>query len=121
MRIRIENPMTPIMMILAIFLLVSGVFLVFAVLMQHGKSHGLSGAIAGGAETFFGKEKGKRWDKLLSKLTTIVSALFVVAALALFVILPDVKEAHDFSNNNWSISPYQSMTTTEYEPEKADK
>ena len=113
--------MTPIMLILAIFLLVAGAFLVFAVLMQHGKSHGLSGAIAGGAETFFGKEKGKRWDKLLSRLTTIVSALFVVAALGLFVLMPDVKEAHDFSNDNWGISPYQSTVTTEYEPETADK
>ena len=113
--------MDPIMMILAIFLVVAGVFLVAAVLMQHGKSHGLSGTIAGGAETFFGKEKGKRWDKLLSRLTTIVSAFFVVVALVLFVLIPDVQEKHDFSNDNWSISPYQSMTTTEYETEAEKK
>lgn len=113
--------MTPIKMILAIFLLVAGVFLVVAVLMQHGKSHGLSGAIAGGAETFFGKEKGKRWDKLFSKLTTIISALFVVAALALYIVMPNVEQKFDYSNDNWDISPYQSMATTEYEPEKAEK
>ena len=106
---------------LEIFLLVAGLFLVVAVLMQHGKSHGLSGTIAGGAETFFGKEKGKRWDKLLSRLTTIVSALFVVAALALFVLMPDVSLKEDFSKDNWGLSPYQSIATTEYEPEKADK
>ena len=32
--------------------------LIAVVLMQHGKQQGLSGAIAGGAETFFGKNKG---------------------------------------------------------------
>lgn len=106
---------------LEIFLLLAGAFLVFAVLMQHGKSHGLSGAIAGGAETFFGKEKGKRWDKLLSRMTTIVSALFVVAALGLFIMMPDVEHKLDYSGDNWGISPYQSSVTTEYEAEKADK
>lgn len=106
---------------LEIFLLITGIFLVVAVLMQHGKSHGLSGTIAGGAETFFGKEKGKRWDKILSKATTVVSGLFVVAALALFVLMPDVEQKFDFSNNNWSISPFASISTTEYETDVEDK
>lgn len=106
---------------LEIFLLVAGVFLIVAVLMQHGKSHGLSGTIAGGAETFFGKEKGQRWDKILSKVTTIVSALFVVAALGLFIAMPDVEQKFDYSNNNWSISPYASIATTEYETDVEDK
>ena len=113
--------MTPIMIVFSIFLIIAGVFIVFAVLMQHGKSHGLSGAIAGGAETFFGKEKGKDWDKRFSKLTTIVSAVFVVAALVMFILAPDVSYKLDYSEDNWSISPYQSSVTTEYEAEKADK
>ena len=61
-------------LIFEILLLVAGVFLVAAVLMQQGKAHGLSGAIAGGAETFFGKEKGKRYDRLISRWTTIIGA-----------------------------------------------
>ena len=76
-------------------LLVMGVFLFVAVLMQHGKDHGLSGTIAGGAETFFGKDKGTRIDKLLGKLTTIVGIVFVVIVVV-YVIQPDYTS--DYSN-----------------------
>ena len=74
------------MLALQIALIVLGVILVIAVLMQHGKSYGLSGTIAGGAETFFGKEKGKRIDKVLSRATTVIGALFMIASLAAFVL-----------------------------------
>jgi preprotein translocase subunit SecG len=67
-------------------LLFFAVFLVIAVLLQHGKTHNLSGSIAGGAETFFGKERGRTIDKVMSKLTSVVSVLFVVAVLVLYVI-----------------------------------
>lgn len=73
-------------LILGIILLVAAIFLIIAVLMQSGKSRKLSGAIAGGAETFFGKEKGKAIDKKLSKLTAIVAIVFVVLTLVAFVI-----------------------------------
>ena len=73
-------------LIIGIVLLVSSIFLVIAVLMQNGKSHGLSGAIAGGAETFFGKNKGKTIDKKLSLFTTIVSIVFVLIVIVAFVI-----------------------------------
>ena len=106
---------------LIIIHVIISIVLILVVLMQHGKQQGLSGAIAGGAETFFGKEKGKDWDKRFSKLTTIVSAVFVVAALVMFILAPDVSYKLDYSEDNWSISPYQSSVTTEYEAEKADK
>ena len=77
-------------------LLVMGVFLIVAVLMQHGKDHGLSGTIAGGAETFFGKDKGTRIDKLLGKLTTIVGIAFVVIVVVVYVVQPDYSS--DYSN-----------------------
>ena len=64
-------------------------FLVVAVLMQHGKSHGLSGTIAGGAETFFGKDSGSKIDKLLNKFTTIIGIVFVVLVLLVYFIQPD--------------------------------
>lgn len=66
-------------------LLFFAVFLVVAVLLQHGKNHNLSGTIAGGAETFFGKEKGKTIDKMLSKLTTVVAVIFVILVIVLFI------------------------------------
>ena len=67
-------------------LLFFAIFLIIAVLLQHGKTHHLSGSIAGGAETFFGKEKGKTIDKLLSTVTSIVSVIFVVAVVILYVL-----------------------------------
>ena len=73
-------------LILGIVLLVAALFLVVAVLMQSGKSRRLSGAIAGGAETFFGKEKGKAIDKKLSKITAIVAIVFVVVTLVAFIV-----------------------------------
>ena len=62
------------------------VFLVVSVLMQHGKASQLSGTIAGGAETFFGKTKGRTIDAMLSKVTTVVSIIFVVVVLLVYVI-----------------------------------
>lgn len=73
-------------MIFGIILLVFAVFLVVSVLLQHGKAHHLSGTIAGGAETFFGKEKGKTIDRMLSVITSIVSVAFVIMVLVLYII-----------------------------------
>jgi len=67
-------------------ILVFAVFLVVAVLLQHGKTHNLSGTIAGGAETFFGKEKGKTIDKILSTVTSVVAVIFVIAVIVLYVL-----------------------------------
>lgn len=77
-------------------LLAMGAFLIVAVLMQHGKDHGLSGTIAGGAETFFGKDKGTRIDRMLGKLTTIVGILFVVIVIVVYVVQPDYSS--DYAN-----------------------
>jgi len=57
--------------------------LIAVVLMQHGKQQGLSGAIAGGAETFFGKNKGRTIDAVLKKVTAVVAILFVISSLGL--------------------------------------
>ncbi len=60
--------------------------LIVMVLMQSGKTQGLSGSIAGGAETFFGKNKGKTIDGILSKLTSVVAVLFIICSVALSVV-----------------------------------
>jgi preprotein translocase subunit SecG len=56
------------------------------VLLQSGKRSGLSGAIAGGADTFMTKSKAKTWDAKLAKLTKWVAALFVILTLVLNLI-----------------------------------
>ena len=90
--------------ILPIFLLLMGVFLVAAVLLQHGKSHGLSGTIAGGAETFFGKDQGGRIDRWLGRLTTIVGIAFVAVVILVYIIQPDyeITTAHSAAWKNLS-------------------
>lgn len=70
---------------LGILLLIMAIFLIISVLMQSGKSKRLSGTIAGGAETFFGKSKGRSIDSVLSKLTTIVAILFVLVVIIVYV------------------------------------
>jgi len=55
--------------------------LIAVVVLQSGRSAGLSGSIAGGAETLFGKKKGM--DELLGKVTIVVAILFGATALGL--------------------------------------
>lgn len=70
-----------------IVLLVMAVFLIVAVLMQSGKDKKLSGTIAGGAETFFGKASSDKWDKKLSVLTTVVAIIFVLVVIAMYIFV----------------------------------
>ena len=70
---------------IGIILLAAALFLVVAVLLQTGKSQGLSGTISGGSETFFGKNKGKSRDKKLATITIIVAVLFALIVLGVFI------------------------------------
>lgn len=81
--------MTKVDIVFAIILLVAAAFLTIAVLMQSGKSHNLSGTIAGRADTFFGKTKGKTIDRVLSKLTTVVAIVFALLVIVVYVIQDD--------------------------------
>ncbi len=79
--------------VIGVLLIIMGIFLVISVLMQSSKNHRVSGSIAGGAETFFGKQKGKTLDAVFNKLTTVVTIIFVILVLALCFILPTAEEA----------------------------
>ena len=72
---------------LGIVLVVMAVFLVIAVLMQSGKDKKLSGSIAGGAETFFGKTKGTQYDKILSRMTTVIGVIFAILCVVMYVVV----------------------------------
>ena len=74
--------------VVGIVLILVALFLILAVLFQSSKNARLSGAIAGGAETFFGKAKGKGIDKKLNKLTVIISIVFAVTVLVVYAIQP---------------------------------
>ena len=71
--------MNGLVLAFTIIQLLAGIFL----LLQSGKSSGLSGAVAGGAETFFSKGKAKTLDGTLAKMTKWVALAFVVLTLVL--------------------------------------
>ena len=79
--------MTTLELILTIIQLISGLAVTVIVLMQSGKSAGLSGAIAGGAETFLSKGKAKTLDATLAKATKWFGLVFVVLTLVLPVLM----------------------------------
>ena len=60
--------------------------LVAIVMLQSGKSAGLSGSIAGGADTFLSKNKAKSLDAKLAKMTKWVAIAFILVTLALSLI-----------------------------------
>jgi len=57
------------------------------VLLQSGRSAGLSGSIAGGAETFFGKNKARTYEALFSKLTGWLAIAYIVITVILVFLL----------------------------------
>ena len=78
--------MSAITIILTIIQVLSGVAVTAIVLMQSGKSAGLSGAISGGAETFLSKGKAKTWDAKLAKASKWFALAFVILTLSLHFV-----------------------------------
>ena len=78
-------PITEI--IFGIILALVSISLVVAVLMQPGKDKRLSGAIAGGADTFLSKGKAGKLDQLINKLTVALCVVFFVVILVLYCIV----------------------------------
>ncbi|HEX9061402.1 MAG TPA: preprotein translocase subunit SecG [Clostridia bacterium] len=73
--------------IVNIFQIIFAVSIIVIVLLQSGKSAGLSGTIAGGAETFFGKNKGRTVDAMLSKYTSFAAIFFLIMSVALQLLV----------------------------------
>ncbi|MCL2023682.1 MAG: preprotein translocase subunit SecG [Oscillospiraceae bacterium] len=71
--------------ILGALLIVACLAIVALVLLQEGKSQGLSGAIAGGAETFFGKNKSRSIEAKLVRITRVAAIVFFSLVLGTFL------------------------------------
>ena len=78
--------MNAVVIIIDIFLILIAAVLILLVLMQEGQSQGL-GAISGGAETFFGKNKAKSLEGKLAKITKIAASVFIVLAIVSTIIV----------------------------------
>ncbi|ASR49580.1 preprotein translocase subunit SecG [Paenibacillus kribbensis] len=66
---------------LKVLLIVFSIAVIAVVLLQKGKSAGLSGAISGGAEHLFGKTKARGMDLILQRATAVLGACFMIVAV----------------------------------------
>ena len=72
--------------VLIILIIISSIILIASILLQSGKSAGLSGSIAGGAENLFGKKKARGYEAILEKTTAISAIVFMLATFINSVI-----------------------------------
>ncbi len=73
-------------LILSIILVLLALVLIAVVLLQEGKTAGISGAVGGGADTFLSKNKAKSWDAKLARWTKWIAIAFVVLALVVCLL-----------------------------------
>ena len=78
--------MSTMSIIFTIIFLLASLVLIVSVLMQSGKSAGLSGSIGGGAEQLFGKQKARSLDAMFEKMTTAAAVVFMLSAIVLMVL-----------------------------------
>lgn len=83
--------MTALEIALGIVITVIAAILVVCVLFQSGKEKSLSGSIAGSAEGFFSKNKIQTRDKILSRITTVLSIVLVVIVVVMYIYIAAVK------------------------------
>lgn len=66
-----------------VLLIIDCIALITVVLLQESKSNGLSGAISGGAEQLFGKQKQRGIDLFLHRLTIILAIIFFIILIGI--------------------------------------
>ncbi len=75
--------MDALKLILTVVYLLVCVGIIVLVLRQDAKNNGLGGAIAGGANTYWSKNKGRSKQGILNKLTIILGAIFIILSVVL--------------------------------------
>ena len=73
--------------VISILLFIICIALAGMVLLQQGKSAGLSGAISGAAESYFGKNKARTMEGKFERITKILAACFIILALVLYFMI----------------------------------
>lgn len=95
--------------ILLSVLLLAAIFIVVAVTLQKSEKDGLSGTIAGGSETYYGKDKSIQTGKTLSKWTMIIGIVFALAVVAAYVMQPDYVQSYNNLDYWHSVSEFSSI------------
>jgi preprotein translocase subunit SecG len=65
-----------------VLLVIVSLLLITVVVLQSGKSAGLSGAISGGAEQIVGKQKARGLEAVLNKITVVLGVIFFLLTMA---------------------------------------
>ena len=74
-------------LIATIVVSIVSIILIIAVVVQQSKSSGLSGAISGGSDTYWSRNKGRSREGKLEKITLISGIIFMVVAIILNIAL----------------------------------
>ena len=98
--------------ILLAVLLATALFIVIAVTLQRSNDEGLSSSIAGGSDTYYGKDKSQNKEKLLGKWTLISIIIFALVVLAVYVIQPDYNSSA--ASKDVSYESWQKLITGDY-------
>ncbi|WPZ18008.1 preprotein translocase subunit SecG [Geobacillus subterraneus] len=74
--------------LLVTLLVIVSIALIVVVLLQSGRSAGLSGAITGGAEQLFGKQKARGLEAVFQRVTVVLAILFFVLTILVTYVQP---------------------------------
>lgn len=75
--------MGTVRLVVTIVFIIISIALTAIVLLQEGKSAGLTGSINGVADTYWGKNKGRSIEGKLEKGTKVLAILFLVLAIVM--------------------------------------
>lgn len=98
--------------IVTIVHIVDAVVIIALILLQSGKASGLSGAIGGAGETFFGKNKSKTMDGILARFTKVCAILFLCTSLFLAYSFA-LEQKTDSNTSDTSDLPVTTVAPTE--------
>lgn len=73
--------------IISILLFIICIMLTGIVLLQQGKSAGLSGAVSGVAESYFGKNKARTMEGKFERVTKVLAAIYIILSLVLYFVI----------------------------------
>ncbi len=95
--------------VLLAILLVAALVIVVAVLFQKSDENGLSSALTGGSETYYGKDKSARGSRRLFKITLVAGIVFALAVLAVYVMQPDAANSRPGLSEWYTYTSYSDL------------
>ena len=109
-------------LIASIVLLISAIVLIVVVLIQSNSAKGLSGAIAGGSDTFYGRTKGKSIEKKLAIVTIVIAIAFAIISLSIYALQSNLTYDEWIENifGNINSSTNTNTSTDSFDDEKTE-